>query len=51
MGYLSQADHEIVSNAVAQAELTTSGEIVTVLADRSDEYNDVVLVWAAALAF
>ncbi|UYH53883.1 hypothetical protein N6L26_07310 [Qipengyuania sp. SS22] len=51
MGYLSQADHTIVSGAVAQAELTTSGEIVTVLADRSDGYNDVVLVWAAALAF
>ena len=31
MGYLSQSDHEIVSNAVAEAELTTSGEIVTVL--------------------
>jgi len=51
MGYLSQADHTIVSDAVAQAELTTSGEIVTVLADRSDEYTDIVLVWAAALAF
>jgi putative membrane protein len=51
MGYLSQADHKIVSDAVAQAELTTSGEIVTVLADRSDSYSDVVLVWAAALAF
>ena len=51
MGYLSQSDHEIVSSAVAEAELTTSGEIVTVLADRSDAYDDVVLVWAAALAF
>ena len=51
MGYLSQSDHEIVSNAVAEAELTTSGEIVTVLAHRSDAYDDVVLVWAAALAF
>ncbi|MEX0342057.1 MAG: TPM domain-containing protein [Erythrobacter sp.] len=51
MGYLSQADHTIVTDAVAKAELTTSGEIVTVLADRSDSYADVVLVWAAALAF
>jgi putative membrane protein len=51
MGYLSQADHTIVSDAVAKAELTTSGEIVTVLADRSDGYSDVVLVWAAALSF
>lgn len=51
MAYLKEAQHKIVSDAVAEAELTTSGEIVTVLADRSDEYNDVVLVWAAALAF
>ena len=50
MGYLSQSDHKIVSDAVAAAELTTSGEIVTVLADRSDGYSDVVLVWAVALA-
>ncbi len=51
MGYLSRADHTIVSDAVAEAELTTSGEIVTVLADRSDDYSDVVLVWAVALSF
>ena len=51
MGYLSQADHTIVSDAVAEAELTTSGEIVTVLADRSDGYSDVVLVWGVALSF
>ncbi|QYJ06648.1 TPM domain-containing protein [Qipengyuania flava] len=51
MGYLSQADHTIVSDAVAKAELTTSGEIVTVLADRSDGYSDIVLVWAIALGF
>lgn len=51
MAYLSNREHEIVSQAVAQAELSTSGEIVTVLADRSDEYTDVVLLWAAALSF
>ncbi len=51
MAYLSSEDHRVVSDAVAEAELTTSGEIVTVLADRSDNYTDVVLVWSAALAF
>ena len=51
MGYLDETQHKIVSDAVAKAELTTSGEIVTVLADRSDGYSDVVLVWAAGLAF
>ncbi len=51
MAYLNSDQHKIVSEAVAAAELTTSGEIVTVLADRSDGYTDVVLVWAAAIAF
>lgn len=37
--------------AVKEAELTTSGEIVTVLADRSDGYTDVALWWALGLSF
>ena len=51
MPYLSDKDHQIVSDAVAQAELSTSGEIVPVIADRSDGYTDVVLLWAIAAAF
>jgi len=51
MAYLNSEQHKIVSDAVAQAELTTSGEIVTVLADRSDSYSDVALLWSAAVAF
>ena len=51
MPYLDENQHAIVSGAVADAELTTSGEIVTVLADRSDSYSDVALVWAVALSF
>ncbi len=51
MAYLSPEQHDIVTSAVGEAELTTSGEIVTVLADRSDGYTDVALLWAAALAF
>ena len=51
MSYLSEAEHTIVSDAVAQAELNTSGEILTVLADRSDGYTDVALLWAAGFAF
>lgn len=51
MAYLTPEEHKIVSQAVGEAEAQTSGEIVTVLADRSDEYNDVALLWAAALAF
>ena len=51
MAYLSEADHKVVSDAVTEAELSTSGEIVPVIADRSDGYSDVVLVYAAGLAF
>lgn len=51
MAYLDEAQHKIVSDAVAQAELNTSGEIVPVIADRSDGYTDVILVWAIAAAF
>ncbi|NVE93557.1 TPM domain-containing protein [Altererythrobacter lutimaris] len=49
--YLNQDQHKIVSDAVAAAELKTSGEIVTVLADRSDGYTDVALVWAVTVSF
>ncbi len=51
MAHLSEADHEIVSAAVREAELATSGEIVPIIADRSDGYTDVVLWWAVAAAF
>lgn len=51
MAYLNEEQHKIVSTAVKEAELNTSGEIVTVLADRSDGYSDVALWWAAGLAF
>lgn len=51
MPILNEAQHQIVSDAVAQAELTTSGEIVTVLAQKSDGYTDVALVWSASVSF
>lgn len=47
---LSESEHRRVSEAVARAESGTSGEIVTILADRSDGYTDVALAWSAALA-
>lgn len=43
---LSEADHKAVSEAVAAAEARTDGEIVTVVARRSDAYHDVALHWA-----
>ncbi|WP_336985950.1 TPM domain-containing protein [Altererythrobacter aquiaggeris] len=51
MGYLSEEHSAVVTAAVTAAEQHTSGEIVTVLADRSDGYSDVSLLWAAVAAF
>lgn len=49
--YLTAEEHERVTRAVAAAEAETAGEIVTIVADRSDGYTDVALCWAAAAAF
>ena len=49
--HLTQADHALVSAAVAEAEAHTSGEIVTIVPRRSDSYHDVGLSWAAAAVF
>jgi putative membrane protein len=49
--YLSAEDHDRISAAVGEAEMHSAGEIVTVLADRSDGYTDVALAWAAIVAF
>ena len=43
---LTDQDRQAVSEAVTAAELTTNGEIVTVVAGRSDPYHDVALHWA-----
>ncbi len=43
---LSDADHAKVSRAVAAAEASSDGEIVTIVADLSDSYHDVALHWA-----
>lgn len=51
MSYLDDTAHQQISAAVTEAESATSGEIVTVLADRSDGYTDVALLWAAGAAF
>lgn len=43
---LSDQDRAQVAEAVAAAERNTAGEIVTVVARRSDAYHDVALHWA-----
>jgi putative membrane protein len=42
----SEQDHKLVSEAVARAERLSDGEIVTIVAERSDAYHDVALHWA-----
>lgn len=47
---LSSEDHEKIGQAVAKAELQSAGEIVTILAERSDGYTDVALAWSVGIA-
>lgn len=49
--YLAEDGRRRISAAVERAEGGTAGEIVTVLADRSDGYSDVSLAWAVLIAF
>ncbi|KTE39282.1 MULTISPECIES: TPM domain-containing protein [unclassified Sphingopyxis] len=51
VSHVSSADHDLVTAAVAAAEARTSGEIVTVVAAQSNDYDDVALVWASVIAF
>lgn len=51
MAWMDETGRRLVREAVTEAESATSGEIVTVLADASDGYTDVALLWAAGAAF
>lgn len=48
--HVDDADHLLVTAAVADAERHTSGEIVTIVADLSDHYEDIGMAWASAVA-
>jgi len=47
---IGQQDFALVEAAVTEAESRTDGEIATIVAERSDGYNDVPLIWAALIA-
>lgn len=51
VNHMNEADHLLVTEAVAAAEERTNGEIVTIVTDRSDSYHDIALLWASAIAF
>lgn len=50
MGFLSQEEKAQIAEAIRQAESRTTGEIVTVIAEASDGYWFVPLLWAAILS-
>ena len=51
MAYLDDRGRALIAEAVAEAEAGTSGEIVTILTEASDSYNDVAFMWSAAASF
>ena len=46
MAHLSRQDHELVTAAVCAAERNSDGEVVVIVAPRSDAYHDVALHYA-----
>lgn len=48
--HMSADDHRLVTAAVAAAEAHTSGEIVTIVTDLSDEYRETAVIWASIAA-
>ncbi|HDL16421.1 MAG TPA: hypothetical protein ENH27_01095 [Rhizobiales bacterium] len=50
MDILSTRERTRISRAIARAEAKTSGEIVAVIAESSDDYLFIPLFWAALLA-
>ncbi len=49
--HVNEADRQLVSDAVTTAELSTNGEIVTIVTEISDHYSDVANLWATIAAF
>lgn len=48
---ISLDEHGIVTDAVAEVEQQTDGEIVTVIAGQSDDYRETPIYWAVAAMF
>ena len=51
VSHMNEADHLMVTQAVAAAEEKTDGEIVTIVTDQSDQYHDIGLAWASVATF
>lgn len=50
MVFVNDIDRQRISDAIAAAEMKTSGEIVAVVAPSSDNYTYAPLMWAALVA-
>ena len=50
MSVFSSDDKKRIADAITKAEAATSGEIVVIVAKRSDDYRFTALMWAALLA-
>lgn len=51
MATMSDSDRSRISAAVSAVERSTAGEVVTIIAEQSDDYAEVALVWSALVAF
>jgi putative membrane protein len=43
-------DHERIAQAIAQAEMTTAGEIYCIVADEVSDYRETPIAWAAGVS-
>lgn len=48
--HMSEADHALVSAAVSEAERGSDGEIITIVSEQSEDYDDVAANWSAFVA-
>jgi putative membrane protein len=47
---LTEDGRRLIAEAVQNAEARSSGEVVTIVAGESDRYDDIALIWSAAIA-
>ena len=50
MTFLSEADKQRITEAIREAEMKTSGELVTVIAHAADAYLYIPMLWASLAA-
>ena len=51
MAYLTEQEKDRIAAAICDVEARTTGELVTVIAQASDDYSFIPALWAALVAF